>query len=116
MDMLKTLLKYFKPHRKLFILDMCCAIMASAVDLSFPLVSRYAMLWLFAVLSVLYPILVFCGLRFWGLSPRKLSILLLLLFRQRKDGAIVLIPHSTALCLWKSTAFYFVVTPSSAPW
>lgn len=34
---------------------------------------------LFAALSVLYPILVFCGLHFWGLSPRKLSILLLLL-------------------------------------
>jgi len=34
---------------------------------------------LFAVLSLLYPILVFCGLRFWGLSPRKLSLLLLLL-------------------------------------
>ena len=33
----------------------------------------------FAALSVLYPVLVFCGLRFWGLSPRKLSLLLLLL-------------------------------------
>lgn len=30
-------------------------------------------------LSALYPVLVFCGLRFWGLSPRKLSLLLLLL-------------------------------------
>ena len=42
-DMIKTLLGYFKPHRKLFILDMVCAMMASAVDLAFPLVSRYAM-------------------------------------------------------------------------
>ena len=33
----------------------------------------------FAALSVLYPVLVFCGLRFWGLSPRKLSLVLLLL-------------------------------------
>ena len=41
--MLKTLLRYFKPHKKLFILDMACAILASAVDLAFPLVSRYAM-------------------------------------------------------------------------
>ena len=41
--MIKTLLGYFKPHRKLFILDMVCAMMASAVDLAFPLVSRYAM-------------------------------------------------------------------------
>ena len=51
---------------------------------------------LFAVLSVLYPILVFCGLRFWGLSPRKLSILLLLLAafhlisasRKKQSGAV----------------------------
>ncbi len=33
----------------------------------------------FAALSVLYPVLVFCGLRFLGLSPRKLSLVLLLL-------------------------------------
>ena len=33
----------------------------------------------FAALSVLYPVLVFCGLRFFGLSPRKLSLVLLLL-------------------------------------
>ncbi len=31
----------------------------------------------FAALSVLYPVLVFCGLRFWELSPRKLSLVLL---------------------------------------
>lgn len=33
----------------------------------------------FTALSVLYPVLVFCGLEFWGLSPRRLSILLLAL-------------------------------------
>lgn len=33
----------------------------------------------FAALSVLYPVLVFCGIRFWGVSPRKLSLVLLLL-------------------------------------
>ena len=32
---------------------------------------------LFAALSVLYPGLVFCGLYFWGLRPRVLSIALL---------------------------------------
>ena len=41
--MIKTLLSYFKPHIKIFILDMCCALFVAAVDLSFPLVSRYAM-------------------------------------------------------------------------
>lgn len=33
----------------------------------------------FTALSVLYPVLIFCGLTFWGLSPRRLSILLLAL-------------------------------------
>ena len=31
----------------------------------------------FATFSVLYPALVFCGLEFWGLSPRRLSLLLI---------------------------------------
>ena len=34
---------YFKPHRKLFILDMTCAFLIALVDLLFPLVSRTAM-------------------------------------------------------------------------
>ena len=41
--MLKTLLRYFRPHRKLFILDMMCAVLAAGIDLAFPMVSRYAM-------------------------------------------------------------------------
>ena len=41
--MIKTLLKYFKPHSKIFALDMFCAVMVAAVDLAFPLVSRKAM-------------------------------------------------------------------------
>jgi ATP-binding cassette subfamily B protein len=78
--MIKTLLKYFKPHRKLFILDMCCAIMASAVDLSFPLVSRYAMnellpnnlyrffFELMAIIAVFYVIRSICYfiMTYWG--------------------------------------------------
>ena len=80
MDMIKTLLKYFKPHRKLFILDMCCAIMASAVDLSFPLVSRYAMnellpnnlyrffFQLMAIIAIFYVIRSICYfiMTYWG--------------------------------------------------
>ena len=42
-EMIRTLLRYFKPHMKLFLLDMACAVTASAIDLAFPLVSRYAM-------------------------------------------------------------------------
>ena len=41
--MIRTLLRYFKPHINIFILDMCCALFVAAVDLAFPLVSRYAM-------------------------------------------------------------------------
>ena len=41
--MLRRLFHYFKPHRKLFALDLFCAFMVSAVDLAFPLVSRHAM-------------------------------------------------------------------------
>ncbi len=41
--MLKKLLSYFKPHRKLFVIDMACAVAAAAIELAFPAVSRYAM-------------------------------------------------------------------------
>lgn len=38
---LRLFLSYFKPHFGLFIADMCCAAFISAVDLGFPMVSRY---------------------------------------------------------------------------
>ena len=41
--MIKTLFSYFGPHKKIFALDMFCAIMVAAIDLAFPLISRYAM-------------------------------------------------------------------------
>ncbi|MBQ3291581.1 MAG: ABC transporter ATP-binding protein [Mogibacterium sp.] len=41
--MIKTLFRFFKPHRKYFILDMFCAVTVAAIDLAFPLVSRHAM-------------------------------------------------------------------------
>lgn len=41
--MIKTLFKYFRPHKRIFALDMFCAIVVSAIDLAFPLVSRKAM-------------------------------------------------------------------------
>lgn len=34
---LRIFLSYFKPHRKLFFLDMCCALMIAVIDLAFPL-------------------------------------------------------------------------------
>ena len=40
---LQIFLSYFKPHRRLFIMDMCCALMISLIDLAFPYVSRWCM-------------------------------------------------------------------------
>ena len=42
-NLISIFLGYFKPHRKLFALDMLCALAVAAVDLAFPLVSRWAM-------------------------------------------------------------------------
>ena len=40
---LRIFVSYFKPHWKLFTLDMSCAILIAAIDLAFPLVSRAAL-------------------------------------------------------------------------
>ncbi|MCI9120771.1 MAG: ABC transporter ATP-binding protein [Oscillibacter sp.] len=40
---LRIFLSYFKPHRRLFLLDMTCALMISLIDLAFPAVSRWCM-------------------------------------------------------------------------
>lgn len=42
-NLIRIFLGYFKPHRKLFALDMLCALLVAAVDLAFPLVSRWSM-------------------------------------------------------------------------
>lgn len=40
---LRIFLSYFKPHRRLFILDMLCAFVIAAIDLAFPYLSRWCM-------------------------------------------------------------------------
>ena len=40
---LRTFITYFRPHNGLFILDLSCALVASLIDLSFPLIARHAM-------------------------------------------------------------------------
>lgn len=40
---LRIFLSYFKPHRRLFALDMSCALLVSAIDLAFPVVSRWCL-------------------------------------------------------------------------
>ena len=36
-------LSYFKPHWKLFVLDMLCAVFIAGVDLLFPVITRYTL-------------------------------------------------------------------------
>jgi len=38
--MLKRFIQYYKPHRKLFYFDMCCALLLAGVDLIFPFATR----------------------------------------------------------------------------
>src|SRR6056297_111439 len=40
MDRLKEFIKYYKPHKKLFIIDMVCSFAISSLDLVFPIISR----------------------------------------------------------------------------
>jgi len=40
---LRIFLSYFKPHKKLFLMDMACALLIAAIDLAFPYVSRWCM-------------------------------------------------------------------------
>ena len=40
---LKIFLSYFRRHKALFLLDMCCAFTVAAIDVAFPLVTRYCM-------------------------------------------------------------------------
>jgi ATP-binding cassette, subfamily B, bacterial len=41
MDILKNFIKFYKPYKLLFFADMLCALVVSAVDLSFPLILSY---------------------------------------------------------------------------
>ena len=38
--MIKRFFRYYKPHRRLFILDLCCAFLLSLCDLFYPMITR----------------------------------------------------------------------------
>ena len=40
---LRIFLSYFRPHRRLFLMDLGCALLISLIDLTFPAVSRWCM-------------------------------------------------------------------------
>ena len=42
-SMLQIFLAYFRPHRKLFVMDLSCALVISLIDLAFPYISRWCM-------------------------------------------------------------------------
>lgn len=42
-SLLQIFISYFKPHRRLFFLDIACALVMSLIDLAFPFVSRWCM-------------------------------------------------------------------------
>ncbi len=77
---LQIFLSYFRPHRKLFIMDLACALMISMIDLAFPAVSRWCMYELlpqsayktfFAVMAVVFAAFVLRALLtyvicYWG--------------------------------------------------
>ena len=77
---LQIFLSYFRPHRKLFIMDLACALMISMIDLAFPAVSRWCMYELlpqsayktfFAVMAVVFAVFLLRALLtyvicYWG--------------------------------------------------
>ena len=40
---MQIFLSYFRPHRKLVLLDMVCALAIAVIDLAFPFISRWCM-------------------------------------------------------------------------
>lgn len=59
-------LGYFPAHRRLFALDMCCALLISVIDLSFPMVTRQALYtWLpEGNYRVFFLVMLLCGCAF----------------------------------------------------
>ena len=43
LDLLKRFVAYYRPHKKIFALDMACASVIALVDLSYPLLSQYVL-------------------------------------------------------------------------
>ena len=63
---LRIFLEYFKPHMGLFVLDLTCALIASAVDLVFPLVARHAMYHMLPdkAFAVFFHVMIIVGIAF----------------------------------------------------
>ena len=40
MELLKKFISYYKPHKKLFLIDMLCALIVAICDLFYPIIAR----------------------------------------------------------------------------
>ena len=52
MEKLRRFFAYYRPHRGLFILDLVCALVVAAVDVTFPLVTQYILRTLLPAMAV----------------------------------------------------------------
>ena len=41
MDLLKRFIVYYKPHKKIFILDMLCSFLVALIGMGYPIITRY---------------------------------------------------------------------------
>lgn len=40
MDMIKRFVRYYKPHKRLFMLDTACSLMVAICDLFYPMIAK----------------------------------------------------------------------------
>ena len=62
--MIKRFARYYKPHLRLFILDLFFATMLSAIDLVFPMMTNYVLKDLFIEPSFEVKFLIYIGIGF----------------------------------------------------
>ena len=41
MDLLKRFIKYYKPHKKIFIADMAASFLVAVIGMGYPIITRY---------------------------------------------------------------------------
>ena len=79
----KIFLSYYKPHWKIFALDILCAVLIALIDIIFPMVSKYTIdsiipnknLKLFLVLIIVWLLFTLCAVFLTGLLHIGATIL-----------------------------------------
>ena len=107
---LRQFLTYYRPHRRLFALDMLFALLSCAADLAFPYVSRQAMLRLLPLglyrtcFAVMAALLVYCfrdALTAFDLSggAKVVSAVVTALVYRLRHNTLLAVAAGTALCM-----------------